>query len=169
MVTRKKTRRVAAKAGTQGFDIVSSAQHIWLAGLGALSRAQHDGPKLFQSLVEEGGKVQDRTSKTVERAIKSALDNVQSAVDDRVSDVKGKAQETWENVEKMFQSRVQKAIHQLGVPSSSEIKALTHKVEELTKSVEKVGALKPSRPIVAKAKSPVPSKLGQHAARAPTP
>lgn len=164
MVTRKKAKR-AVKAGAPGFDVIESAQHIWLAGLGALSRAQHEGPKLFKALVAEGGKVQDRTSKTVERAIKSALENVQSAVGDRVSDARDRAQDTWDNVEKIFQSRVQKAIHQLGVPSSHEIKALTHKVEELTKSVEKLGAMKAGRP-VARTK-PVTPKLGQSSAGAP--
>ena len=120
MVARKKAKQATAKAGAQKFDIVDSAQQIWLAGLGALSRAQHDGPKLFKSLVAEGGKVQDRTSKTVEKAIKGALENIQSAVSERVSDAKGRAQDTWDNVEKVFQSRVQKAIHELGVPSSRE-------------------------------------------------
>jgi poly(hydroxyalkanoate) granule-associated protein len=134
MGTRKKAK--AGKISAANLNIAESAQHIWLAGLGALSRAQHDGPKLFKSLVAEGARVQDKTSKVAERAIKGALANLQTSVSGRVTEVTDKAQETWDNIEKIFQTRVQKAIHQLGVPSAREINALTHKVDELTHMVE---------------------------------
>lgn len=134
MVTRKKAK--AGKVSSANLNIIESAQHIWLAGLGAMARAQHEGPKLFKSLVAEGAKVQDKTSKVAGRAIKDALGNLQTTVAGRVTEVTDKAQETWDNIENIFQSRVQKAIHQLGVPSAREISALTRKVDELTHMVE---------------------------------
>ena len=37
-----------------------SANQIWLAGLGAFSKAQKEGVKMFEALVAEGEKVQER-------------------------------------------------------------------------------------------------------------
>ena len=137
------------KASASKLDLVDSAHQIWLAGVGAMARAQQEGPKVFQALVSEGTKVQNRTSKATQRAIQGALQNIQSTVNAKVTQATDKAQETWDNIEKIFQSRVQKAIHQLGVPSAREINALTRKVDELTKSVEKLsaGQTKRSTPI----------------------
>ena len=52
--------------------------------------------------------------------------------------VKGQATETWDNLEKIFQTRVQRALHQLGMPTAEEIGALTRKVNELTDSVDRL-------------------------------
>ena len=35
-----------------------SAQHIWLAGLGAFAKAQEEGSKVFDNLVKEGSQLQ---------------------------------------------------------------------------------------------------------------
>ena len=37
-----------------GVKIRESANQIWLAGLGAFSKAQQEGTKMFETLVEEG-------------------------------------------------------------------------------------------------------------------
>ena len=40
--------------------IRESANQIWLASLGAFSKAQQEGVKMFEALVAEGEKVQSR-------------------------------------------------------------------------------------------------------------
>ena len=40
--------------------INESANQIWLAGLGAFSKAQQEGGKKFEALVAEGERVQER-------------------------------------------------------------------------------------------------------------
>ena len=40
--------------------IRESANQIWLAGLGAFSKAQQEGGKKFEALVAEGERVQER-------------------------------------------------------------------------------------------------------------
>jgi DNA anti-recombination protein RmuC len=52
--------------------------------------------------------------------------------------VKDQATETWDHLEQIFQTRVQRALHQLGMPTAEEITALTRKVDELHTSVEKL-------------------------------
>jgi poly(hydroxyalkanoate) granule-associated protein len=40
-----------------------SAQHIWLAGLGAFAKAQEEGSKVFENLVKEGSHLHKPPSK----------------------------------------------------------------------------------------------------------
>jgi poly(hydroxyalkanoate) granule-associated protein len=95
---------------------------------------------MFEALVEEGSVVHERVRDTTERAFNRAITEVRGAADERISSLRGRVDETWDNVEKIFQSRVQKALQQIGVPTSHEIRALTRKVDELTRSVEGLGA-----------------------------
>ena len=51
------------KASAGGKTIVESAQHIWLAGLGAFAKAQDEGTRLFEALVREGVSLEQKTRK----------------------------------------------------------------------------------------------------------
>jgi poly(hydroxyalkanoate) granule-associated protein len=132
------------KLASDKFDLVEIGHKVWLAGLGAMARAQSEGPKLFEALVEEGAIVQERARETTEQFFSKAVAEVRGAADERMEALRGTANETWDNVEKIFQSRVQKALQQIGMPTSHEIRALTRKVDDLTRSVEGLSA-KPRR------------------------
>ena len=55
------------KTGSQIPNAVKeSAQQIWLAGLGAFSRAQAEGGKVFDTLVKEGLSIQRKTQSVAE-------------------------------------------------------------------------------------------------------
>ena len=94
-------------------QIRESASQIWLAGLGAFSKAEQEGAKMFEALVAEGEKVQERT-------------------DGRLAEMREKATETWNKVEKVFDDRVGRALHVFKVPSRKEIDVLSKRVHELT-------------------------------------
>ena len=49
--------------------VKDSAQQIWLAGLGAFSKAQEEGGKVFEALVKEGEIIQARTRKMTDEKI----------------------------------------------------------------------------------------------------
>jgi poly(hydroxyalkanoate) granule-associated protein len=134
--TKGKRKAASAKASSTSSAVTDVAQQIWLAGLGALARAKSEGPKLFDSLVKEGGAIQEQRRETAERFVKGKWEDLREVVDARAAQVRGKASETLESLEKAFQARVQKALQQLGVPTSHEIHALTRKVNELNKSVQ---------------------------------
>jgi len=128
-------------------NLLYSAQQIWSAGLGAMQRAQGGGTKFFEELVREGSKLQGGALSAAQKAVMQAVQGAQKTVNRRVDDVKDQATETWDNLEKIFQTRVQRALHQLGMPTAEEIGALTRKVNELTHSVEKLAkAQVPRRP-----------------------
>jgi len=130
-------------------DLLYSAQQIWQAGLGALSRAQAGAPKVFEDLMREGGKLRGATVEAAQKAVAQALRGAQQ-VNRRVDTVKEQAGETWDNLEKIFQSRVQRAIAQLGVPTAEEFAELKREVAALSAAAGRVsrkdGAKRSSRP-----------------------
>ena len=106
--------------GKFGQVVMSSAQQIWLAGLGAFARAQAEGSKMFDSLVKEGEAVQARTGK---------------AATAQVARLSKNAAGTWDKLEQVFEDRVSKSLNRLGVPSYGDIQALSKHVNELNANV----------------------------------
>jgi poly(hydroxyalkanoate) granule-associated protein len=136
MAVRKKAKRAPAKARGAVANVIGMGHQVWLAGLGALARAQREGPKLFESLVEEGSTIEQRQRTNVRHLALGAWKDLRETVDTRTAAARGKANETLDNLEQMFQARVQKALQQLGMPTSHEIGALSRKVNELNRSVQ---------------------------------
>lgn len=139
-LSKSKTAKTATKAaGTaKGVyqDWMASAQQVWLAGLGALVHAQEEGPKFFESLVKEGAKFQDRSRKKAEKTVRDIVKDVEGSFEARMKNMKGQATESWDKLEKVFQDRVERSLHQIGVPTTKEINRLSSKVDELSRSVK---------------------------------
>ncbi len=140
MAARKKTRKVASKArkarataAKAEASVVENVQQVWLAGMGAIARAQKEGPAAFQEAVAEGIKLLNRSRSNAEQLIRDVFETAQDSVQS----------ETWDNIEALFQSRVQKAMQQLGVPSADEIRLLTRRVAELNENVKALSAKRP--------------------------
>ena len=131
-------------------SIMDSAQQIWLAGMGAFARAQQEGTKMFETLVSEGMTIEKRTRKMAT----GGVDAVRDAVESRVGQVKDRATDTWDRLEKVFEDRVQRALIRLGVPGRDDLKALIARVDQLNAELRKLSA-KPAtaatRPAVKKA------------------
>jgi poly(hydroxyalkanoate) granule-associated protein len=144
MAAKKKGKLGGAKARQPKPDVnpLYSANQIWSAGLGAMARAQSGGTKFFEELVREGARLQGSALDTAQKVVMQAFQGAQKSVNRKVGDVKGQATETWDNLEKIFQTRVQRALHQIGMPTAEEITALTRKVDELGHSVERLAASK---------------------------
>ncbi|MDP9198613.1 MAG: phasin family protein [Pseudomonadota bacterium] len=135
----KKKGKLGGGAPKGDPDLLYSAQQIWQAGLGALSRAQAGAPKIFDELMREGSKLQGGALDAAQKVVMQAFQGAQQRVNQRIDTVQAQAGETWDSLEKIFQTRVQRALHQLGMPSAEEITALTRKVEKLSASVERLG------------------------------
>lgn len=140
MAAKKKGKLGGAGAPKQEQDLLYSAHQIWLAGLGALSRAQAGAPKIFDELMREGSKLQGGALDAAQKVVMQAFQGAQKTVNQRVDTVKEQAGETWDNLEKIFQTRVQRALHQLGMPSAGEISALQRRIEKLEASVSRKDA-----------------------------
>jgi poly(hydroxyalkanoate) granule-associated protein len=153
-----------AKAEQMSKSLRESAQQIWMAGVGAFTRAQGEGSKLFEALVKEGMNIEQHTRKLAG----GRVDAVRDAVEDRVGTVRERASDTWDRLEKVFEERVQRALNRLGVPSREDLTDLTGRVETLTGELRKIGgrpapAAKAAKATVKKASS-APAKS---AAKAP--
>jgi poly(hydroxyalkanoate) granule-associated protein len=133
--SRKMKRTIAATAQERMLDAV---HQVWLAGLGAVSKAQHGTPKLLEELITEGARVHASARGATQKAVRDTLSEVQSAVSERLGGVREKASDTYENLEKMFQTRVHRALTQLGVPSAEEVTALSKRVDALNANIDKL-------------------------------
>ena len=103
--------------------IRDSASRIWLAGVGAFTAAQKQGTGVFESLVEEGERVQKQ---------------VKNAAEDAYTGVVSKASQAWDQLSpdqlgRLFEDSVARALHLLSIPSKEDVEKLSHRVAELTK------------------------------------
>ena len=148
----KKLQKLSAdkKSGNAQLSstVKDSAQQIWLAGLGAFSKAQEEGGKVFESLVKEGLSIQRKTQAVAEEKITEAT----SRVTTMASDIGSKAQGQWDKLENIFEDRVAKALAKLGVPSARDLEALSARVDALAKgSSSKAASAKAAAKPAAKA------------------
>ena len=150
--------------------VKESAQQIWLAGLGAFSKAQEEGGKVFEALVKEGLTIQRKTQAVAEEKITEAT----SRVTTMASDIGSKAQGQWDKLENIFEDRVAKALAKLGVPSARDLDALSARVDALAKSSKAAPAKAATKPAAkapakkAAAKKAAPAKAAaKPAAKAP--
>lgn len=127
---KKKAGASEPKYDAQG-KLLESAQQIWMAGLGAFARAQDQGSKLFDALIREGQTIESRTR----HFTSGKADVVRDKVENTVSNVKERAADTWDRLEKVFEDRVSRSLTRLGVPGREEMQALIDRVEALNRSV----------------------------------
>ena len=146
-MSRKKASRSRSGVGAGQSRLLDGVHQIWLAGLGAVSKAQSGTPKLLEELVAEGARVHAKARGSARKAVQGAIGEAQSALSERFEDVRERAGDTYENLEKMFQTRVHRALNQLGVPSSDEVAALSKRVDVLNANIVKLArARRTARP-----------------------
>jgi poly(hydroxyalkanoate) granule-associated protein len=105
-------------------DLRKYTHQIWLAGLGAFARAEEEGSKFFDTLVEVGKDLETKTRDISENRVEEIKERVRS----RTGETMGK-------MEKAFDDRLNKALSKLGIPNKREIEALQKRVQELTSAL----------------------------------
>lgn len=126
--------------------MLDSAQQIWLAGLGAFSKAQDEGSKWFDNLVSEGNALEKATRKLTTKSV----DDVRDVVENTVSQVRQRASDSWDRLEEVFENRVARALSKLGIPSRDDLQELNRRIDELTRNVK---TMKKSGPVEAATKA----------------
>jgi len=130
-------------------SVKESAQQIWLAGMGAFSKAQAEGGKVFETLVKEGISLQKKTQGLAEDKI-SEVTGKMTAMADTVT---AKAGQNWDKLEAIFEARTEKALGKLGVPTAKDVDALVKRVDALAAAVAKLSKSAPANAPRAAAKS----------------
>ena len=126
------TEKVAAMASSlseqpTAKQVMESAQQIWLAGLGAFSKAQTEGRKAFDGLISQGEKLEQHTRHVAESTIETAKEQASKTI--------GMATGKFDKLEQVFETRVHKSLSRLGVLTSKDVESLSGQVAELSEAV----------------------------------
>jgi poly(hydroxyalkanoate) granule-associated protein len=133
----------AAKAeGQFAQSVRDSALQIWLAGLGAFSKTQAEGGKVFESLVKEGESLHRKTRGIAQAKVAEVSDNVSRVANQISSRAQSAASQTWGKLEEVFEERVVRSLKRMGVPTASELAALAKRIDAL--AAAKAAPRKPS-------------------------
>ena len=125
--TRGPDERWSGSGGNWG----ESARQVWLAGVGAWSRAQAEGSKLFDGLVRDG--------MAAEREGGRAAD-VHEAAARGADDVRGFATGTWDRMGQFVEDAVQRSLLRLGVPRREDLDALGRRIDALSTELREARA-----------------------------
>jgi poly(hydroxyalkanoate) granule-associated protein len=141
------TQTHSATGAQLASSVKDSAQQIWLAGLGAFSKAQAEGGKVFETLVKDGVGLQRKTQAAAEEKISEAtskMTNMANGITAKATgvatDITAKATGQWDKLENIFEERVAKALSKMGMPTAKEVQALSKRVDELTAQLKKTAA-----------------------------
>ena len=135
-------------------SVKDSAQQIWLAGLGAFSKAQAEGGKVFETLVKDGMGLQRKTQAAAEEKISEATskmttmaNGITAKATGVATDITAKATGQWDKLENIFEERVAKALSKMGMPTAKEVQALAKRVDELSAQLKKAPAKSAAKPV----------------------
>ena len=137
-----------AAGPTSGMPDLSalSSHQIWLAGLGAMAQAQAQGSKAIETLVNDGLSFQRKSQEEARQRFEEATERFASMA-------QGLGQQTAGRIDKLehvFEERVARALHRLGMPTLQDIADLQARVADLEAQLAKAG--KPAaKPAAAKA------------------
>ncbi len=127
MASRSKARSTSKEGADTQEAIRDSAQKIWLAGLGAFERARTEGPRVFETLVEQGRKMGARAVGAADDALRGLREA-------------GYSGGRWDKLEQVFEDRVSKSLSRLGVLTARDLDELTRQVKELNETVARMMA-----------------------------
>lgn len=139
MAGKKRTTKKSDAEKVVG-EFTDNLEHVFLAGLGALSNAQKKGQKTFDALVEQGETFRKKTTKRTESLIEDVQDAIREMSDDAQSRAEGLLQQVRgkSNLNKLqhtFDSRVADAMDRLNVPSKNDVDAINRKLDRIMKLI----------------------------------
>jgi len=113
-------------------EVTGRAREIWLAGLGALSRLEQEGDKVFESLVERGKDYEDKRS----QQFKEATENFRQQQESLTHDVSKRLDDATKSVEKAVSDTLSGTLGRIGVPTRDEVRGLSRRVGELSEKLD---------------------------------
>jgi poly(hydroxyalkanoate) granule-associated protein len=104
-----------------------STHQIWLAGLGAMAQAQAQGNKAFETLVSDGLAFQRKSQEEAQQRFEEATERFTSMAQGLGQQASGRI----DKLEHVFEERVARALHRLGMPTLQDIADLQTRVSDL--------------------------------------
>ena len=129
-----KSKSKSASERRSMLDFRKYTKQIWLAGLGAFSRAEEEGNKLFDSLVKVGEELESKTVDIADQTVEKVSEKARESVTD-----------TKDKVEKLIDNSVHHSLNRIGLVTLKDVQHLERlilqlhaKVDELTLQQEKI-------------------------------
>jgi poly(hydroxyalkanoate) granule-associated protein len=136
--TRNKTSATAPQDNT-----TPPAPHVWLAGLGAIAKAQEQGSKAIEALVNDGLAFQRKSQAEAQQRLQEATERLSHMASDFGQQATGRV----DKLEHLFEDRVAKALHRLGMPTLLDIQMLNDRVAQLEAQLAALAGTKKPVPV----------------------
>jgi poly(hydroxyalkanoate) granule-associated protein len=120
-----KTKNKSRGGRKSGLDFRKYTQQIWLAGLGAFSRAEEEGNKLFDSLVKVGEELEFKTTEIADQTVEKVSEKAKESVTD-----------TKDKVEKLLDHSVNHSLNRIGLVTVKDIQHLESLILQLHSKVD---------------------------------
>ena len=127
MATSDRSKFKTAKPTTASDPFTPPAQQVWLAGLGAMAKAQEQGSKAMEALLNDGLAFQRKSQAEAQQRLQEATERLSHMASDLGQQATGRV----DKLEHLFEDRVAKALHRLGMPSLLDIQMLNDRVAQL--------------------------------------
>ena len=143
------------------------AQQVWLAGLGAMAKAQEQGSKAMEALLSDGLAFQRKSQADAQQRLQEATERLGHLASDFGQNASGRV----DKLEHLFEDRVAKALHRLGMPSLLDIQMLSERVAQLESQLQALqsGRSAPADPASPPQTSPAVKKAALKSAKPRTP
>jgi len=135
------TKSAAPRKEISGAALKSSRQ-VWPAGMEALAKAQQGGVKVFESLLKQGQRFEQKTKQAAADTAAAA----RGAAHAKAKEMQEMAGGTWDKLEQVFEDRVARALSKLGIPMQNDIQRLADRVDELSDAVNRLLKTKGAAP-----------------------
>ena len=132
MATSKSTPQKASPAQPTDQAFAPPAQQVWLAGLGAMAKAQEQGSKAMETLLSDGLAFQRKSQAEAQQRLQEATERLSHLASDLGHGTSGRV----DKLEHLFEDRVAKALHRLGMPSLIDIQMLSDRVAQLESQLQ---------------------------------
>ena len=143
----------SAPTGTPDLSALSSHQ-IWLAGLGAMAQAQAQGSKAIETLVSDGLAFQRKSQEEARQRFEEATERLTSMAQGLGQQTAGR----FDKLEHVFEERVARALHRLGMPTLQDIADLQTRVADLEAQLAARPAAKPATKPATQSAAKTPAK-----------
>jgi poly(hydroxyalkanoate) granule-associated protein len=119
-----------------------------------MAKAQEQGSKAIEALVNDGLAFQRKSQAEAQQRLHEATERLSHMATGFGEQASGRV----DKLEHLFEDRVAKALHRLGMPSLLDIQMLTDRVAQLEAKLEARPEAKPATSARAKPKAPVARK-----------
>ena len=131
MASSKHPKNPPAAPASSAQTLTPPAQQVWLAGLGAMAKAQEQGSKAMEALLSDGLAFQRKSQAEAQQRLQEATERLTHLASDFGQGTTGRV----DKLEHLFEERVAKALHRLGMPSLLDIQMLSERVAQLETQV----------------------------------